>query len=120
MIYSYLKNFTVADVSLLFGLFQNVVGEFPVVLGRDCAGIIVDIGQKVHKFEIGDEVWFAVPYWMPGTMAEYVVIKERHVARKPKGIGFEIATSIPYAGTIAWDALVNQAHLNSMNTGGKR
>lgn len=99
---------------------NNVVGEFPVVLGRDCAGIIVDIGQKVNKFEIGDEVWFTVPYWLPGTMAEYVVVKERHVARKPKGIGFEIATSIPYAGTIAWDALINQAHLDSMKTCGKR
>jgi NADPH:quinone reductase-like Zn-dependent oxidoreductase len=97
-----------------------VVGEFPVVLGRDCAGIIVDIGQKVSKFEIGDEVWFAVPYWMSGTMAEYVVIKERHIARKPKGISFEIAASIPYAGTIAWDALINQAHLDFMNTGGRR
>ncbi|PNF39954.1 hypothetical protein B7P43_G15953 [Cryptotermes secundus] len=99
---------------------NNVVGEFPVVLGRDCAGIIVDIGQKVNKFEIGDEVWFAVPYWMPGTMAEYVVVKERHIARKPKGIGFEIATSIPYAGTVAWDALVNQAHLDSVKTCDKR
>jgi NADPH:quinone reductase-like Zn-dependent oxidoreductase len=57
---------------------------------------------------------------MPGTMAEYVVVKESHVARKPKGIGFEIATSIPYAGSVAWDALVNQAHLDSLTAHGKR
>jgi NADPH:quinone reductase-like Zn-dependent oxidoreductase len=74
----------------------------------------------VNKFEIGDEVWFAMPYWMPGIMAEYVIVKERHIARKPKGKGFEIAASIPYAGTVAWDAMVNQAHLDSIRTYGKR
>lgn len=99
---------------------NNMGGEFPIVLGRDCAGIIVEIGQKVNKFEIGDEVWFAVPYWMPGTMAEYVVVKESHITKKPKGIGFEVATSIPYAGSVAWDALVNQAHLNSLTAHDKR
>lgn len=101
-------------------MFQNVTGEFPVVLGRDCAGVIIEIGQKVKNFETGDEVWFVVPYWMQGTMAEYVVIKESHIARKPKGIGFEIAASIPYAGTVAWDALVNQAHIHSVTADGKR
>jgi NADPH:quinone reductase-like Zn-dependent oxidoreductase len=97
-----------------------VTGEFPVILGRDCAGIIIEIGQKVKNFDIGDEVWFAVPYWMPGTMAEFVVIKESHIARKPKGICFEIAASIPYTGTIAWDALVNQAQLDSATVDCKR
>jgi NADPH:quinone reductase-like Zn-dependent oxidoreductase len=53
-------------------------------------------------------------------MAEYVVVKESHIARKPKGIGFEVATSIPYAGSVAWDALVNQAHLNSLTAHDKR
>ncbi|KDR22258.1 reticulon-4-interacting protein 1 homolog, mitochondrial-like isoform X2 [Zootermopsis nevadensis] len=99
---------------------HNVTGEFPVVLGRDCAGVIIEIGQKVKNFETGDEVWFVVPYWMQGTMAEYVVINESHIARKPKGIGFEIAASIPYAGTVAWDALVNQAHIHSVTADGKR
>ncbi|XP_069676478.1 reticulon-4-interacting protein 1 homolog, mitochondrial-like isoform X3 [Periplaneta americana] len=99
---------------------QNLAGEFPVVLGRDCAGIIVEIGQKVTKFEIGDEVWFTVPYWMSGTMAEYVVVKESLIAKKPKAIGFEIAASIPYAGTVAWDALVNKAHLDPSTTENKR
>ncbi|PSN38803.1 hypothetical protein C0J52_07903 [Blattella germanica] len=99
---------------------HNATGVFPVILGRDCAGIIIEIGQKVSKFEIGDEVWFAVPYWMPGTMAEYVVVKESHIAKKPKAIGFEIAASLPYAGAVAWDAMVNQAHLDQESSDGKR
>lgn len=94
--------------------------ELPVVLGRDCSGVVVDIGHDVKNFEIGDEVWLAVPYWASGTLAQYVVAKERQVARKPRGIGFEGAAALPYSGSIAWDAMVNQAKLNSRNTRGKR
>ncbi|KAJ1527130.1 hypothetical protein ONE63_008664 [Megalurothrips usitatus] len=94
--------------------------ELPIVLGRDCSGVVVDIGHDVKNFEIGDEVWLAVPYWASGTLAQYVVAKERQVARKPRGIGFEGAAALPYSGSIAWDAMVNQAKLNSHNTRGKR
>lgn len=98
----------------------NVKSEFPIVLGRDCSGIVVELGQKVNHFEIGDEVWFTVPYWIPGTLAEFVVVKQNLIAKKPKGISFEIAASLPYSGLIAWDAMVHQAGLNSKTTRGRR
>lgn len=37
-------------------LFQNDWGEFPVVLGRDCSGIVVAVGKDVTRIEQGDEV----------------------------------------------------------------
>ncbi|XP_026274240.1 reticulon-4-interacting protein 1 homolog, mitochondrial isoform X1 [Frankliniella occidentalis] len=94
--------------------------DLPFVLGRDCSGVVVDIGHDVKNFEIGDEVWLAVPYWASGTLAQYVVARERQVARKPRGIGFEGAAALPFSGSVAWDAMVNQAKLNSHNTRGKR
>ncbi|XP_047002996.1 reticulon-4-interacting protein 1 homolog, mitochondrial-like isoform X1 [Schistocerca americana] len=99
---------------------SNVKQEFPIVLGRDCAGIVIEIGQKVNHFDIGDEVWFSIPYWLSGTLAEYVVITENLIAKKPKGIRFEVAASVPYSGMIAWNAVVSQAHLNSVAASGKR
>lgn len=30
--------------------------ELPLVLGRDCSGVVEDIGCNVDKFRIGDEV----------------------------------------------------------------
>lgn len=93
--------------------------DFPVVLGRDCSGIIVEIGQDVTKFEIGDEVWFTVPFWSPGTLAEFVVVKEQLIAKKPKGIRFEIAASVPYSGSVAWNALC-YAGLDAKSAQGKR
>lgn len=35
---------------------QNCAGEFPVVLGRDCAGVVVAVGADVEGFNPGDEV----------------------------------------------------------------
>lgn len=98
----------------------NVTSEFPIILGRDCAGVVVEVGQKVDNFELGDEVWFSVPYWASGVLAEYVVVKQSLLAHKPKGVTFEVAASLPYSGMLAWNAIVQQARLNPKTCFGKR
>ena len=77
----------------------------PVTLGRDCTGIITDVGSNVRRLEIGDEVWLTVPFWHEGTMSQCVIIPEFRIGRKPKNVGFEGACSLPYAGTLALSAL---------------
>lgn len=94
--------------------------ELPVTLGRDCAGVIVDIGQGVINFDIGDEVFLAVPSWASGTMAEYIIIPETQVAKRPKSCNFESSASLPYNGCLAWDALVNRSVIKEGNAKGKR
>ncbi|KYN37296.1 Reticulon-4-interacting protein 1, mitochondrial [Trachymyrmex septentrionalis] len=94
--------------------------ELPVTLGRDCAGVIVDIGQSVINFDIGDEVFLAVPSWASGTMAEYIIVPETQVARRPKSCNFEASASLPYNGCLAWDALVNRSVIKEGNAKGKR
>ncbi|XP_034943214.1 reticulon-4-interacting protein 1, mitochondrial-like [Chelonus insularis] len=94
--------------------------ELPVVLGRDCAGVVVDIGQSVVGFDVGDEVFLAVPSWASGTMSEYLIATENQVAKKPKLLSFEAAACLPYSGCIAWDALVNQSRIEEGNAKGKR
>ncbi|CAL7938633.1 unnamed protein product [Xylocopa violacea] len=94
--------------------------ELPVVLGRDCTGIVVGIGQSVINFDIGDEVFLAVPSWAPGTMAEYIVVPETQVVKRPKLFTFEASASLPYSGCLAWDALVNRSPIQEGNAKGKR
>ncbi|RZF38069.1 hypothetical protein LSTR_LSTR006468 [Laodelphax striatellus] len=89
----------------------NVHGELPLVLGRDCAGIVIELGSAVTKLEVGDEVWAVVPPWSPGVMADTIAVKQSWVSRKPRCVSFEGAASIPYSGTVAWDAVVNHASL---------
>ncbi|XP_076169066.1 NAD(P)H oxidoreductase RTN4IP1, mitochondrial isoform X1 [Ptiloglossa arizonensis] len=94
--------------------------ELPVTLGRDCTGVVIGIGQSVINFDIGDEVFLAVPSWAPGTMAEYIVVPETNVVKRPKLFSFEASASLPYSGCLAWDALVNKSTIQEGNAKGKR
>ncbi|XP_050445675.1 reticulon-4-interacting protein 1 homolog, mitochondrial-like [Cataglyphis hispanica] len=106
--------------SRIYRRLLNSGKELPVTLGRDCAGVIVDIGQGVTNFDIGDEVFLAVPSWASGTMAEYIIVPETQVARRPKSCSFEASASLPYNGCLAWDALVNRSVIKEGNAKGKR
>lgn len=62
----------------------------------------------------------AVPSWSSGTMAEYLVVAESQVAKRPKLVTFEASACLPYSGCIAWDALVNNAGIFEENAKRKR
>src|SRR5689334_2284768 len=49
--------------------------QFPLVLGTDGAGVIAECGERVRRFDVGDEVW-AYQYGnnKGGFYAEYVVV----------------------------------------------
>src|SRR6185436_16653520 len=59
--------------------------EFPLVLGLDGAGVIVEKGERVRGLELGEHVW-AYAYELPkgGFCAEYVVMPADQVAPIPK------------------------------------
>lgn len=80
---------------------------FPIILGWDVAGTIVEIGQNVKEFNIGDEVFARPATTHNGTYAEYTTVDENLLAKKPKNITFEEAASIPLAGLTAWQCLVD-------------
>lgn len=80
--------------------------EFPIILGWDAAGVVSEVGDKVTRFKVGDEV-FARPAMPSGTYSEYVAVEEELVALKPKNLSFEEAASVPLAGLTAWQCLVD-------------
>lgn len=93
--------------------------EFPVVLGWDLAGIIAKVGDNVHDFQVGDEV-FARPDGPDlkgdgtrGTYAEYAVVKENQLVLKPARLSFAEAAAIPLAGLTAWQVLVDRLHVQA-------
>jgi reticulon-4-interacting protein 1, mitochondrial len=91
-----------------------------LILGRDCAGVVVEVGRGVAWLARGDEVWMALPPWRSGSMSELVVAKEQQIALKPKALNFEAAAAVPYAALIAWDAAVTQAGLTAQTAKNKR
>src|SRR5690625_2973989 len=69
------------------------------------------LGEKVKKFEVGDEVYSRPDMTRNGTYAEQVVVNENIVAKKPKILTFEEAASIPLVGLTAWTCLISFAEI---------
>lgn len=113
--------FDVLQSYFIYVHMQKKKNCYPIILGRDCTGTIVDIGRNVTRFEAGDEVWLSVPYWMTGTMAEYISIKECYVSHKPERLDFFDAASLPYSGCIALHCVRQRAGIVDTKSGkGKR
>jgi len=57
----------------------------PTILGYDVSGSAVAVGDQVHDFQVGDDVYYTPdPFSQgPGADAEYHVVREAIVARKP-------------------------------------
>ena len=69
-------------------------------LGSDIAGQVVAVGADVKGFGVGDEV-YGDNLMSKGGFAEYAVVGELNLARKPKDLTFAQASTIPQAGAIA-------------------
>ncbi|XP_044025877.1 reticulon-4-interacting protein 1 homolog, mitochondrial-like [Siniperca chuatsi] len=94
--------------------------EFPLILGRDVSGVVVDCGSEVTHFVPGDEVWAAVPPWKQGSLAEFVTLTEYEVSHKPKLLSHTEAASIPYVASTSLSALVNAGGLCRDSSSNKR
>ncbi|KAM4042170.1 NAD(P)H oxidoreductase RTN4IP1, mitochondrial isoform 2-T2 [Anomaloglossus baeobatrachus] len=94
--------------------------EFPLTLGRDASGTVMECGLSVRYFKPGDQVWAAIPPWKQGTFAEFVVASVNEVSLKPKSLSHTEAASLPYAILTAWAALVNSCGLSKEKCPGKR
>ncbi|XP_008397858.1 NAD(P)H oxidoreductase RTN4IP1, mitochondrial [Poecilia reticulata] len=94
--------------------------EFPLILGRDVSGVIMECGLDVKYFRERDEVWAAIPPWKQGSLAEFVVLNANEISRKPKSISHTQAAAIPYVASTAWSALVNTGGLSKDNCANKR
>jgi len=85
--------------------------RFPLVLGNDVAGVVVQVGPRVRGFKPGDEVYARPDKDRIGTFAEFIAMNERDVAIKPADLSMEEAASIPLVGLTAWQALDEKADL---------
>ena len=80
-------------------------GITPKVIGYDAAGIVKVIGSKVSFFKPGDEVFYAGDLNRPGTNAEFQVVDERIVGKKPASLRFADAAGFPLVSITAWEIL---------------
>lgn len=80
--------------------------RYPVVAGKDYAGVIESLGEGVTRFAVGDEVAGIAPpepgLSSRGAYAEYVVVPAGgFIERKPENLDFERAASVGLAAATA-------------------
>lgn len=98
---------------------KDTVLETPKIIGWDAVGIVKAIGNKTSRFKIGDEVYYAGDITRSGSNAEYQLIDERIVGRKPKNLTIAEAAAIPLTGLTAWESLFDRIKVNPEADKGK-
>ena len=94
------------------GGFREAIGDPPLILGWDIAGVVEEVDPDVTRFAPGDRV-FGMP-WFPRlarAYAEFVTSPARQLARTPEALNDEQAGGLPLAGLTAWQALVDVAEV---------
>jgi NADPH:quinone reductase-like Zn-dependent oxidoreductase len=74
-------------------------------LGSDIAGWVEAVGDDVDRFEVGEAV-YGDNLMLKGGFAEYAVVAEATLSRKPAELSFAEASTIPQAGAIALQGTV--------------
>ncbi|MEW1724217.1 NAD(P)-dependent alcohol dehydrogenase [Streptomyces sp. NPDC093109] len=105
------------DVIVRAGELKIVSGRrFPLGVGLDFAGVVVETGAEVEGLRAGDRVWGTVHPRERHTTAgaaEYVVVPVDRLAPAPAGVSPTDAASLVVAGATALQALRDTAHLAS-------
>lgn len=86
---------------------QPAQGESKV-LGWDAAGVVKAVGASVSGFKPGDEVYYAGDLTRQGSNAEYQLVDERIVAKKPHSLSFAEAAALPLTTITAWELLFDR------------
>ena len=109
--------------------------DLPHILGSDVSGVVDKVGPGVRRFKEGDEVIVApglscglcemcqagednlckdydiLGLRSKGGYAEFVVVPERNLIRKPENLSFEEASSYPLTSLTVWNALVDKGKI---------
>lgn len=103
------------DTKIATGAGAHARQALPAVLGLDLAGTVVELGEAVEGFTVGQEV-FGMPGGIggaQGTMAEYIAVDARLIAAKPHTLNMREAAALPLVFITAWEGLVDRANVRA-------
>lgn len=83
----------------------------PRVLGWDAVGTVEAVGEAVTLFKPGEVVYYAGSINRPGSNAQYQLVDERIVARKPASLDDAQAAALPLTAITAWELLFDRLRI---------
>ncbi|HNN97270.1 MAG TPA: SDR family NAD(P)-dependent oxidoreductase, partial [Pseudomonadota bacterium] len=92
------------DVMTAMGIYP---GAQSLMLGGECVGRIVAVGEGVRDLQVGQEVVAVTP----GSFATHVTVAVSRVTARPASLDPIQAAALPIAYMTAWYGLVHLAHL---------
>lgn len=82
------------------------------VIGWDATGVVKEVGEDVTLFNVGDEVWYAGDLNRQGSNAEYQLVDERIVGKKPASLSFAEAAALPLTTLTAYEMLFHRLEVS--------
>lgn len=102
------------DCRIRSGEAPGMAPALPAVLQGDVAGIVLEIGEGVTRFKVGDEV-FGLAGGTKGTvggaLGDYMLADADFLALKPKTLNMAQAAALPLVSLAAWQALFDKGNL---------
>ena len=102
-----------ADLLQRRGLYPAPSGFPERIPGLEFAGEVVEIGENVRNFKVGDRVFGITA---GGAQAEFILTDASLLAKIPENLSFTEAAAIPEAFITAHDAIFAQANLQKPET----
>ncbi|WP_306115528.1 MULTISPECIES: zinc-binding alcohol dehydrogenase family protein [unclassified Roseovarius] len=87
---------------------KDKVEETPRIIGYDASGVVEAVGPDVTLFMPGDEVYYAGDITRSGTNAEFHLVDERIVGRKPASLSHAEAAALPLTTITAYEAFFDR------------
>lgn len=107
------------DGKIAKGFFkEQMPHQFPIIMGWDGAGEVIEVGKSVKQFKPGDKVhaYFRKAEVRWGTYCERATCLAKNVAIIPQNLSLQEAAVIPLSALTAWQALFDIAHLKAGDT----
>lgn len=92
--------------------------RFPLALGREYVGTLMDTGSAAGHVNLDDRVWGVSPIHGYGTATDFYVTKSYQLARAPKNLTNAEAATLPFSGLLFFNAV--ETILDEYNTNGRK
>lgn len=89
--------------------------SFPITLGYDLYGEVVEVGKNVKDFETGDHIIASPSPFSSGANAEYICIRASQCL-KVNNVDATIGAALPLAGITAYEALFDRLKISLGDT----